>query len=274
MRRLPLGIALSGGTAKSVTHVGILKALVEADIKIDYISGTSGGSIIAALFASGMPISSMEELALEMSWRKLMSLKISRLGFLSSKKIEEFMRELIGDINFDELQIPCYVVATDLENGNKKVFSSGNVARAVRASCSIPQIYLPVEIDGRLYIDGGFAEYLAIETLKSLGDVFAVGAHLAPEKSIYRHPRHILQLIMQLTGIMAKRNYTKSLKKADFLIHPNLEGFSAFDFDSAASLVDIGYQVAEASLNDLEQKWARRSGFWSRFMRKVFSEKY
>jgi NTE family protein len=270
--RLPFALALSGGTAKSVAHVGILKALHEAGIRIDHISGTSGGSIVAALYASGMPLSSMEELALNMSWRKLMSLRLSRLGFISSKKIEEFMQELIGDVNFEDLKTPCYVIATDLETGEKKVFNKGSVARAIRASCSIPQIYLPVEIDGRLYIDGGFSEYLSIETLKSLGNVFAVGAQLASPSS-YRHPRHILHLIMQLTGIMARRNYLISERKADFIIHPDLGGYGAFDFDSAEQLIDIGYRATASSLPDLEKAWKRKSRWWNVLRAKFFPDR-
>jgi NTE family protein len=267
LKRIPLGVALSGGTAKSIAHIGVLKALVEDGMKIKHIAGTSGGSIMAVLYASGMPISTMEELALEMSWKKLMSIKLSRLGFLSSQKIADFMKELIGDIEFEDLKLPCYIIATNLETGQKKVFNSGNVAVAVRASCSIPQIYLPVEIGGHYFIDGGFSEYLAIETLKeNAGKVFAVGSHLAPVYSIYEHPRHILHLIMQLTGIMAKRNYLESEKAADFIIRPNLDEFSAFDFENAATFMNLGYQEAKRNLPRLRREWKRKSSLWGRIL--------
>jgi NTE family protein len=267
VKKLPFGLALSGGTAKSVAHVGIIKALTEAGIEIDCIAGTSGGSVIAALYASGMPVSTMEERALDMSWKKLMRVKLTRLGFISSQKIEEFMREMIGDVTFDELKIPCYVIATDLETGEKRVFHSGSVATAVRASCSLPQIYLPVEIDGRNYIDGGFSEYLGIETLKEFhGKVFAVGAHLGSVSGTYRNPRHILHLIMQLANIMAKRNYTVSEQAADFLIRPYLDDFSAFDFHRTPELINIGYQEAKASLPQLLGEWNKKSTIISRIL--------
>jgi NTE family protein len=265
VNRCPFGLALSGGTAKSVAHVGILKALAEDGIRVDHIAGTSGGSILAVLYASGMPVSTMEELALEMSWKKLMSVTISRLGFISSAKIQEFIKEAVGDISFEELKIPCSVIATDLETGEKRVFNSGKVAVAVRASCSIPQIYLPVEIDGRNYIDGGFCEYLGIETLREQGgNLFAVGSHLGSTHSRYMRPRHMLHLIMQLTNIMAKKNYLISEQKADFLIHPDLDEFSSFDFDNARTLIDIGYSEAGLALAELHRAWKRKSGWRSR----------
>lgn len=266
MKKLPFGLALSGGTAKSVAHVGIIKALAEENITVDYIAGTSGGSILAVLFASGMPVSTMEELALEMSWKKLMSVKLSRLGFISSAKIEEFIQKVIGGITFEELKVPCCVIATDLETGDKKVFDSGAVAPAVRASCSIPQIYLPVEIDGRSYIDGGICEYLGIETLRErAGRVFAVGSHLGSTHSRYTHPRNMLHLIMQLTNITAKKNYVNSVAAADFIIHPDLDEFSSFDFDNAQTMIDLGYGEAVRALPALYDAWKRKSGLLTRF---------
>ncbi|MFH1755216.1 MAG: patatin-like phospholipase family protein [Candidatus Latescibacterota bacterium] len=266
MKRLPIGLALSGGTAKAVAHVGVIKALQEEDIPINFIAGTSGGSIVATMFASGMPLSSIEQHANKMSWRKLASIKLSRLGFISSERIEDFMREMIGDIKFSDLKIPCYVVATDLLTGEKHVFNSGSVAVAVRASCSIPQVYLPVEIDGGYYVDGGLSEYLPVETLQEVSDCFIVGAHLARLRAQYEPPKHILHLIMQITGLMARKNYEISAQKADFLIHPDIDGYSAFDFHSSEELIDISYQLARKLLPELIGAWDKKSTFWRRLL--------
>ncbi len=264
MKLLPVGLALSGGTAKTVTHVGILKALLEANIPIDIIAGTSGGSVVAALYASGMPISQIEDLANQLSWRKLASIKLTRLGFISSQRIEEFMREYIGDVTFAQLKTPCRVIATDLLTGDKCVFKSGEVATAVRASCSIPQIYLPVEIRGGYYVDGGLSEYLPIETIKEAGSYFAIGAHLAHTRDKYERPRHILQLVMQIIGLMARKNYLISSQRADFLIHPDIDGYSAYDFDNSDELVDVGYRLAKGLIPDLVSTWQKQSSPWRR----------
>jgi NTE family protein len=273
VKRLPIGLALSGGTAKVVAHVGVIKALQEEKIPIDFIAGTSGGSIVAAMFASGMPIASIEALANKMNWRKLASIKLSRLGFISSERIEDFMREIIGDVQFSDLNIPCYVVTTNLLNGEKEIFSSGKVATAVRASCSIPQVYLPVEIDGGYYVDGGLSEYLPVETLQQAGECFVIGAHLARVGDHYEPPRHILHLVMQITGLMARKNYEISAKKANFLIHPDIDGYSAFDFHSSEELIDIGYQLTRELIPELKATWEKQSSFWRRVLSRSWSRK-
>ena len=271
MARISVGLALSGGTAKSVAHVGVIKALTEENIPIDYISGTSGGSIVAAMFASGMPFSTLEHAATSMSWLKLASIKLTKLGFISSERIEEFMKEMIGDVKFEDLRIPTTVVAANLVTGEKREFGTGPVALAVRASCSIPQIYLPVEIDGEYYVDGGMAEYLPVESLVSMGCDFCIASHLGPVKPTYRRPHHILHLVMQITGLMARKNYLRSISRADFLIHPNLDGFSSFDFNSSDKTIEIAYNTTKTLIGDLRAALRRKSGIWSRLFHKHHS---
>jgi NTE family protein len=267
--RLKVGVALSGGTAKSVAHVGVLKALTEENIPIDCLAGTSGGSIVGAMFASGMPVSTLESTATTMSWRKLVSIKLTRLGFVSSGAIEDFVRDMIGDITFEQLKIPMTIVAANLVTGEKREFDRGSVPIAVRASCSIPQIYLPVEIDGEYYVDGGLSEYLPVETLQDMGCQFCIASHLGPHDPSYRRPHHILQLVMQITGLMARKNYVLSIDKADFLIHPNLDRFSSFDFNNSDKIIELGYTTTKALVGELRGKLQRSGRPWSRLWRKL-----
>jgi NTE family protein len=262
-------LALSGGTAKSVTHVGVIKAIVQAGVPIACIAGTSGGSIVGSMYASGMPMSTLEGIATTMSWRKLVSIKLSRLGFISSERIEDFMHDAIGDLTFDQLNIPTGVVATNLVTGEKRLFREGNVARAVRASCSIPQIYLPVEIDGQYYVDGGLAEYLPAESVLDLGGEFVVGSNLAPVDEAYHRPHHILQLVVQITGLMARKNLVLSEEFVDVMIHPNLDRFSAFDFENSARMIEIGYDTTRRAIDELHQAWEKKGGVRSRLLRRL-----
>jgi NTE family protein len=263
-----IGLALSGGTAKSVTHVGVVKALVEDGIPISYLAGTSGGSIVGAMYASGMPISTMETVATTMSWRKLVSIRLTRLGFISSERIAEFVVETVGDLSFDDLVIPTGVVATNLVTGDKKVFRSGSLAQAVRASCSIPQIYLPVEIGGEYYVDGGLSEYLPVETAQELGADFVIASHLAPIDPSYRRPHHILHLVIQVTGLMARKNFPISERRASFVVHPNVDAYSSFDFEHAEEMIEIGYDATKRILPHLREKLSRAaaSGQGSRML--------
>lgn len=257
MKFRSLGVALSGGTAKSVTHVGVIKALVEAGIPISYVAGTSGGSIVGSMYASGMPISTMETVATNMKWRKLVSIRLTRLGFISSQRIEDFVRETIGNVNFEDLAVPCGVVATNLVTGDRKVFRTGPLARAVRASCSIPQIYLPVEIDGEYYVDGGLSQYLPVETALEMGAEFVLASHLAPVDPTYRRPQNILQLVVQITGLMARKNFPISVAKSHFVVHPNVDAYSSFDFDHAGEMIEIGYDATRRVVADLRDKWEK-----------------
>jgi len=252
-----IGLALSGGTAKSVAHVGVIKALSEAAIPVSYVAGTSGGSIVGSMLASGMPVSTMETVATTMSWRKLVSIRLTRMGFISSERIAEFVRDMLGDITFEDLNIPTAVVATDLVTGDKKVFQSGSLALAVRASCSIPQIYLPVEIDNQFYVDGGLSEYLPVQTALSLGADFVIASHLAPIDPTYRRPHNILQLVVQITGLIARKNYPISEKLASFVIHPNVDAYSSFDFDHSEEMIEIGYDTTRRLLPALRERLAR-----------------
>lgn len=266
MKALPIGLALSGGTAKSVTHVGVIKALAEADIPVSLVSGTSGGSIVATMYASGMPITTMEDVARAMSWRKLIAIKLTRLGFISSKRIEEFVRETIGDVCFEDLRMPCAVVVTNLVTGDKRVFRHGPVAPAVRASCSIPQVYLPVDIDGEYYVDGGLSEYLPVETARELGARFVIASHLGPVDRKYRRPHHILQLVMQITGLMAHRNYVISELQADVVVRPNLDHYSSFDFEHAGDMIELGYNTARQMIGTIREQYERCCGWKARLM--------
>ena len=255
-----VGIALSGGTAKSVTHVGVMKALTEAGIPIHCVAGTSGGSIVGSMFSSGMPLSTMESVATTMSWRKLVSIRLTRLGFISSERIADFIRETLGDLTFEDLNLPTAIVATDLVTGDKKVFRSGPVPLAVRASCSIPQIYLPVEIDGQYYVDGGLSEYLPVETTLALGADFVIASHLAPIDPSYRRPQNIMQLVVQITGLIARKNFPISERLASFVIHPNVDAYSSFDFDHSEEMIEIGYDTARRALPALRERLARAAG--------------
>jgi NTE family protein len=266
---LPVGLALSGGTAKAVTHIGVIKALTEENVPISQIAGTSGGAMVGAFYASGMPLASLIELSNNLSWGKLISIRLSRLGFISSKRIEDFVKGIIGDVTFEDLKMPLHVVATDLETGRKHVFNSGPVARAVRASCSIPQIFLPVEIDGCYYVDGGFAEYLPVGTLHEIDEMMVIGSHLAHTKGIYRRPRNYLQLAMHIMGLVAKTNYVISREHADVLIHPHMDDFSPFNFDTAQSMNDLGYRMTKEAMPEIRRVWKQKSSRWHKFVQRL-----
>jgi NTE family protein len=251
------GLALSGGTAKSIAHIGVLRALEAADLRPDLIVGTSGGSLIGVIYASGVGIERMTEMAAEVNWRRLARVRLPRLGLFSNRGVAELVRSTVGDLRFEDLQIPTCVVATDLLSGEKVVFSEGAVAPAVQASCSIPQIFSPVEIDGGLYVDGGFVEYLPVETLRERGCEVTVGVHLGAYADFTEPPRHLLSLVLRTIGIVGVRNARTSAALADVIVAPDLRGFASFDLGRAHELIDGGHRAGEEAIPLIREAIAR-----------------
>ena len=253
MQNRPLfGLALSGGTARSIAHIGVLRALEKEGLRPDLITATSGGSMIGVLYASGLEPETMTRIAIEMNWRKLARVRIPRLGLLSNQGISDFIIDTIGDVNFEDLKIPTYVVATDLLSGEKKVFSSGPIAPAVRASCSIPQIFSPVEIDGGLYADGGFVEYMPVETARELGCEVVAGVNLSRYADFSEPPSNLIGMIQRMVGIIARQNGRVSASVADCVIEPKLQGFGSFDLGRADDLVAAGQAATREVIPMLE----------------------
>ncbi len=259
-----VGVALSGGTAKSVTHVGALRALIESDVDIDMVSGTSGGAIAAVAYAAGLPMNEIEQVANELTWSKLASFRLTKLGIVSSRRIESFIDDVVGKKTFEELPIPCSVTATDLLSGDRKVFTSGPVGLAVRASCSLPNIFLPVEIDNRYYVDGGLAEYLPIRALQEMGADYTIGIHLAGNQENDEKPGNILQLLLQVTSLVARQNLQVSAEVADYVLAPDVDHFGSFDFSQSEELIQAGYDTVVRHLPALRDNMIRRQRFWTR----------
>lgn len=263
------GLALSGGTARSIAHIGVLRVLEQEGLRPDLITATSGGSLIGVLYAAGLDHETMVHLATEVNWRKLARVRIPRLGLLSNQGIEQFVIDAIGDVDFADLKVPTHVVATDLLSGEKKVFSTGKVARAVRASCSIPQIFSPVEIDGGLYADGGFVEYMPVETARDLGCSVVAGVNLSRFADFSQPPGNLLDMIQRMVGIIARLNGRVSARAADCVIEPRLNGFGSFDLGRADELIAAG-QVATRQvlprLQELLEDEVQARSWWRRLL--------
>ncbi|MGE5392275.1 MAG: patatin-like phospholipase family protein [Candidatus Saccharibacteria bacterium] len=264
-----LGIALSGGSALGIFHIGFLKALTERQVKIDYISGTSAGAIVAAAFAFGVPLDELSRRAKKLSWYGLSKFTYSKLGLVSNQAIGDMIRELLGDPDIREAKIPLSVVATDISNGEKIVFKEGNLIRALMASSCIPGLFVPVEIDGRKLVDGGLTENLPLSPLKDMGADIRVGVDLF-RFSPQRKPRNILDVIMNSIDILAGHQAHTYGVNSELMIEPHLEGFSPSDFKKSDELERAGYSYgseavpAIARLTGIEPP-VRRS-FWEKFV--------
>ena len=272
MEQPTIGIALSGGTAKSLAHIGILKALEEAGLRPHYMAATSGGAIVGAVYAAGTSIEDLTKTAEGLRWKHLARITWPRLGLLNNSGVERVLHDLVGEADFKDLKIPMAIVGTDLLTGDKVVFREGSVAKAAMISSSIPSVFEPIKADGTLYVDGGLVEYLPVETLvDSFQPDLVIAVNLGYREFRSPHPRHLLHISMMVTGIAARQNARISETKADVVIRPPTALFPAFDLQASAKLIEVGYRTAKQRIPDIlaamerkDEGWLDRIKFWSR----------
>lgn len=262
MAQARVGLALSGGTAKTIAHIGVLEALEEAGVPISCLAGTSGGAIIAVLYAAGFSIPELKALARGIKWTNLARISVPRLGLLSNDTIKRFLSDLLGDRTFDQLRIPTAVVATNLLTGDRTIFTSGSVALAAQASSTVPQLFAPVEVGEEMYVDGGLVEFLPLGALR---DTFApdvlIGINLGMRGRLPR-PRNLIQLGMLIGTVVARQTVHRHADLADVIIRPDTRLFHPFDLDASQGLIEEGYQGAAAEIESIARVLRRFEPEW------------
>jgi NTE family protein len=244
-----IGLALSGGVALGAAHVGVLKALQESEINISYISGTSIGAFIAALYSFRVPVEEIEEIAVNLGWLDVSDFTLSTLGILSNKELGNIITERLSKSNIEDADIPLAIVATDIASGEKVIFYSGDVATAVTASTSIPGIFIPVEQGDRMLVDGGLSEFVPISPLKEMGAGKIIAVDLFANRTYYK-PKNLVELLVNAFDI-AIDNFYKSKEDVDTWILLELAEYSRFDTRQGEELVEEGYKGAKAALKNL-----------------------
>ena len=190
-----VGLALSGGAALGIAHIGVLKALEEESIPIDIITGTSAGALIGACYAKEREVAILEQMALGVDWKMMTRLVDPNLillgkGFLHGKKIKSLLSSILGDVTFEDLEVPFAAVAVDIQNMEEIVINSGPVIEAVRASISVPVIFTPVKWQNRFLVDGGILNPMPVDVARSMGAgiVIAVNVSSADKSGKYKNP--------------------------------------------------------------------------------------
>ena len=178
-----VGLALGSGAARGFAHIGIIKALKEKKVSIDMIAGSSMGALVGACYARGGEITDLEEIVLKIDWKQLIRLADPNLvlllkGIVHGKKVKELLKALIGDIDFKDLKIPLTVVTTDVNTGEEVAIKTGSVVDAVRASISIPAIFMPVKLNDRFLIDGGIVNPVPVSVVKNMGAAFVIACNV------------------------------------------------------------------------------------------------
>jgi len=283
--RPKIGLALAGGGAKGGAHVGVLKMLEELNVPVDYIAGTSMGSIIGGLYASGVTSEELEILLTTIDWENLMrdnpprrdlafrrkeddaryllnlefGLRDGRLvwptGLIDGQKLFFMLQSLtlqVADVDdFDELPLPFRAVATDVNTGEGVVLDHGNVATAMRASMAIPSVFSAVELDGRLLVDGGLSNNVPVDVVRAMGADIVIAVDLgAPLSS--REVGSFLDIYRQTMRMLTRRNMEPQLEDADLVLVPKVSVFGTLEFGAIHEIVNRGFEEAQSRRGELE----------------------
>src|SRR5262245_46493702 len=281
--RPKIGLALGGGGARGIAHIGVIRALEEMHIPVDYIAGTSMGSIAGGLYACGFSPPEMEKVIEGIKWDSLFQDAPERAQQSFRQKEDDFEHLIpiefglnlkkggivlppgliagskLGFVldstmlpcsvaNFDELRIPFRAVATDIQTGNPVILSKGSLARSIRASMAIPAIFTPVEIDGKLLVDGGEAQNLPVQTVRAMGAdiVIAVNVGSSGAESA-KKPTNVGEMIGRLIDLPLQQNTQASARLADVVITPDLDGYTSADFGQGVKMIPLGYEATMAA---------------------------
>ncbi len=245
--RRPVGVALSGGGVLGAAHVGALRALEEAGLPIDCVSGTSVGAIAGALYAFETPLDEIEHIAKEMRWLSISSFTPSRMGLLTNRRLGEIMREAIGEARIERAPKPFKAIAADISTGERVVLDRGDAATAVMASACVPGIFQPVERDGRLLVDGGLVENLPTSVLRPMGARTVVGVDLNTARD-FNEPNDVTDVILNAIDIAINTATRLQVGQGiDLPIAPELTAYSRVR-TSGEQLIAEGYQAASKAL--------------------------
>jgi NTE family protein len=248
LRPPKVGIALGGGFARGLAHIGVIKVLEEEKIPIDFIAGTSVGSVIGAAYASGIAVKELEEVASLVRFRDFSRWTFSRFGLFSNDKMAVFLRNVLRCKTFEELRIPLAVAATDIITGEPAVFTSGDLIDPVRASCAYPGMFQPVRIGGRLLVDGLLAHSVPATPLRDLGAERVISVYLAAHWVKPGGPRHVFDVIGQCFSIAQERMCGPWQAASDVIVIPEIGEFAYDDFVRAADLIRCGEAATRAAM--------------------------
>jgi len=248
-----LGIAFGGGGVRGFMHLGVLRALEEAGIRADVVTGTSAGAIAAALYASGMPYRQMEAAALSVSELELADLVFSREGFVRGRALAAWLNEMTGHRQITALPIRLGVTVTDLEKGESLLVIDGEVGQAVQASASVPGAVMPVHANAATYVDGGILSLVPVRFARSLGAevVIAIDIYCGNQTAL---KGNALDTVLRTLRLQSCKLSQAEAEEADFLIRPAFEPESYSNFDQREEAIMAGYLAARAIIPALRER--------------------
>ena len=265
-----IGLALGGGAFRGAAHIGVLQVLEEKGIKPSHISGTSIGAFIGVLYAFGIPVQKMLEIARGITWMSISHFTLSKMGLLTNDEIGDIIIDLLGKERLiEEAPIPLSIIATDIEKGSKVVFEKGSVIDAVLASTCIPGIFIPIEINKRMLVDGFLVENVPITPLQNKELDMIIAVNLNARRS-YNPPDDIIDIIVSALDIAIEVHSHSIIRNADVIIEPDVGSYSRFDSKKVDKFYEQGYRAAKKAMPNIRKFLKRKKpGGTSRFFQNI-----
>ncbi|MEP6505939.1 MAG: patatin-like phospholipase family protein [Betaproteobacteria bacterium] len=257
MRAPRIGLALGGGGARGFAHIGVIEVLEENGIHVDVVTGTSAGSLVAALYASGRSGQDLAATAASMDESALTDWSFPGRGLIRGEALARYIREATGNRPLEQMKIPLGIVATDLDSGKPILFRRGDVGTAVRASSAVPAVFQPVRIGTHEYVDGGLTSPVPVRSARDMGAevVIAVDISQLPDGGDTSNAMHML---LQTFSIMGRSINELELKEADVVLRPKLTGVAGTDFTVRKKNIQAGRDAALALLPLIKAKVAQQ----------------
>jgi len=250
-----IGLALGGGAARGFAHIGVIQVLEEAGIKPDLVAGTSAGSLVAALYASGKGGQELAAMALTLDEGAITDWSFPGRGVIRGEALARYVNQQVGARTFEQMKLPLGIVATDLDSGAPVLFQRGDVGTAVRASSAVPAVFQPVKIGQREYVDGGLVSPVPVRSARQMGAEFVIAVDIStpPEGAA---TDGALKMLLQTFAIMSRSISRFELREAEVVLRPSLVGVSSSDFQSRVRAIRAGREAASALLPEIRSRLA------------------
>lgn len=247
-----IALVLGAGASKGFAHIGVLKMLEANKIPIHMVVGTSAGSFVGSIYAYGYSAYEIQKLSFSIEKGDIIDLAIPDNGFIRGEKLESYINRILNNTPLEKLKVPFYVIATDIQTGSEMVFGTGNSGTAVRASCSVPGIFRPVNISGRLYVDGGVVSPVAVDAARRLGADVVIAVDISSDIGAVT-PQGTMETILQSISVMYAKLAETQLAKADIVIRPKVGYIGSADFTKRHEAVLEGEKAAIEVLPQIQE---------------------
>ncbi len=245
--KLKLGLALGGGAARGFAHVGVIAALEKAGVQIDWVVGTSAGSLVGALYASGLNSTALRAAAMSLDESSLGDWTLRGRGVIKGQGLQDLVNRLVGNRRIEQFPRRFAATATDLYNGSVRLFTAGDCGQVVRASSAVPTIFEPVAIDGREYVDGGLSSPIPVGSARRLGCDVVVAVDISARPS-FQPTETMPQVLLQTFAIMGRNLAERELQEADFRVRPDVSDLGAANFEARERAINDGQRAMQAQI--------------------------